>query len=158
MAVAIGMNADTITIARSLSVDRSLRNSLVSAASHYAGQPVEHRPPAPECTGDEKESPECKSLPAACQRDGTSPECRVQLDVEQLRTLGLPLGWSTAVGDPRSIRVAPWWWLVRLVGWFLTACAISLGAPFWFDLLNKISVVRSTVKPQEKSQDEPSKG
>jgi len=45
-----------------------------------------------------------------------------------------------------------------VVGWFLTACAISLGAPLWFDLLNKISVVRSTVKPQEKSPEEPSKG
>ena len=92
------------------------------------------------------------------QRDGTSPECRVQLDLEQLRTLGLPIGWSTALDDPRSIHVAPWWWLVRVVGWFLTACAISLGAPLWFDLLNKISVVRSTVKPQEKSPEEPSKG
>jgi len=28
---------------------------------------------------------------------------------------------------------------------------VSLGAPFWFDMLNKIIVVRSTVKPQEKS-------
>jgi hypothetical protein len=35
--------------------------------------------------------------------------------------------------------------------------AISLGAPFWFDLLNKFIVVRSTVKPQEKSPPEPSK-
>ena len=158
MVVAIGMNADTITIARSLSVDKSLRNALVSAARQYAAQPVGHGLPAPECTADKKESPECESLPVACQRDGTSPECRVQLDLEQLRTLGLPIGWSTALDDPRSIHVAPWWWLVRVVGWFLTACAISLGAPLWFDLLNKISVVRSTVKPQEKSPEEPSKG
>jgi len=34
--------------------------------------------------------------------------------------------------------------------WNLTAC-ISLGAPFWFDMLNKLIVVRSTVKPKEKS-------
>jgi len=149
MVVAGGMNADTITIARSLSVDQSLRNSLVAAASQYAAQPVGHGQPAPECAADKKDSPECKRLPAACQRDGTSPECRVQLDVEQLRTLGLPIGWSTALDDPRSIHVAPGWWLVRAVGWFFTACAISLGAPFWFDLLNKISLVRSTVKPQE---------
>ena len=31
-------------------------------------------------------------------------------------------------------------------------------APFWFDTLNKIIVVRSTIKPQEKSPNEPSKG
>jgi hypothetical protein len=31
-----------------------------------------------------------------------------------------------------------------------------LGAPFWFDLLNKVMVVRSTVKPHEKSPEESS--
>jgi hypothetical protein len=35
--------------------------------------------------------------------------------------------------------------------------AVSLGAPFWFDVLNKFMVVRSTVKPKEKSQTEASK-
>ena len=43
------------------------------------------------------------------------------------------------------------------LGWIMTAFALSLGAPFWFDMLNKLIVVRSTVKPKEKSQDEPSK-
>jgi hypothetical protein len=39
----------------------------------------------------------------------------------------------------------------------VTAIAVSLGAPFWFDVLNKFVVVRSTVKPREKSQEEKSK-
>ena len=42
----------------------------------------------------------------------------------------------------------------HLLGWLLTAFAISFGAPFWFDTLNKIMVIRSTVKPREKSQEE----
>ncbi|HTE25565.1 hypothetical protein [Flavitalea sp.] len=29
-------------------------------------------------------------------------------------------------------------------GWIITALAISLGAPFWFDLLNKVTQVRSS--------------
>ena len=45
----------------------------------------------------------------------------------------------------------------HLFGWLLTALAISLGAPFWFDILNKIIVIRSTVKPKEKSQEDKSK-
>jgi len=45
----------------------------------------------------------------------------------------------------------------HFLGWLLTALAISLGAPFWFDLLNKFIVVRSTVKPKEKSPEEKSK-
>jgi hypothetical protein len=31
-----------------------------------------------------------------------------------------------------------------------------LGAPFWFDVLNKFMVIRSTVKPYEKSPPEAS--
>jgi len=35
-------------------------------------------------------------------------------------------------------------WGGRILGWLLTAFAISLGAPFWFDLLNKIIQLRGT--------------
>ena len=44
-----------------------------------------------------------------------------------------------------------------LLGLALTGFAVSQGAPFWFDLLNKIIVIRSTVKPAEKSRTQPSK-
>ena len=43
------------------------------------------------------------------------------------------------------------------LGWLTTALAIMLGAPFWFDVLNKFMIVRSTVKPDEKSPAEASK-
>jgi hypothetical protein len=37
------------------------------------------------------------------------------------------------------------------VGWILTAVAASLGAPFWFDTLNKFMNVRSVgASPDEK--------
>ena len=32
-----------------------------------------------------------------------------------------------------------------LLGWLITALAISLGAPFWFDLLNKLMKLRNSV-------------
>ncbi|MEM6647446.1 MAG: hypothetical protein AAF730_14475 [Bacteroidota bacterium] len=38
--------------------------------------------------------------------------------------------------------LAPWTWTKVGIGWLLTAIAISLGAPFWFDLLNKVINVR----------------
>ena len=45
--------------------------------------------------------------------------------------------------------------LVRMFfGWLMTAFAVMLGAPFWFDMLNKFMVIRSTVKPREKSREE----
>jgi hypothetical protein len=33
---------------------------------------------------------------------------------------------------------------LKVAGWIITALAISLGAPFWFDLLNKVAQLRST--------------
>jgi len=47
-------------------------------------------------------------------------------------------------------------WIEIGLGWLVTALAIMLGAPFWFDVLNKFVVVRSTVKPHEKSPEEAS--
>lgn len=42
---------------------------------------------------------------------------------------------------------------IRLLGFLITALAISLGAPFWFDLLAKLVVIRNAgVKPEEKKK------
>ena len=71
-------------------------------------------------------------------------------EVAKLGLLGLPIGWNL-----QDLPGSATGWMTRVVGWILTAFAISLGAPFWFDVLNKIMVVRSTVKPKEKSPDEP---
>jgi len=32
-----------------------------------------------------------------------------------------------------------------IIGWLITALALSLGAPFWFDLLNKLMNLRSSL-------------
>ena len=46
-----------------------------------------------------------------------------------------------------------------LFGFLLTALALSLGAPFWFDLLNKLVSIRgSGVKPEEKKSPKPGPG
>lgn len=39
--------------------------------------------------------------------------------------------------------------LLSILGWFITALALSLGAPFWFDLLNKLMKLRASVPPPE---------
>jgi hypothetical protein len=82
---------------------------------------------------------------------------------QELDTLGLPIGWSKGWGAPRqhyqpaSGGLMVWNnVLAPLVGWLLTALAATLGAPFWFDVLNKVMVIRSTVKPHEKSPEEAS--
>ena len=49
-----------------------------------------------------------------------------------------PLGWE---------GVSDWgWggWGTHLLGWLFTAAAVSLGAPFWFDLLSRVAKLRGT--------------
>ena len=74
---------------------------------------------------------------------------------EELKELRLPIGWppktETAPTRFDATSVAN-----SLLGWLLTALAATFGAPFWFDLTNKMMVVRSTVKPREKSPEEAS--
>ena len=61
----------------------------------------------------------------------------------QIGQLGLPIGWSGKV-NPTTLPN-------RIIGWLLTAFAISLGAPFWFDVLNKFISIRSSGRaPEEK--------
>jgi hypothetical protein len=51
----------------------------------------------------------------------------------------LGLGWETY--DSSSFRNI----FYSLIGWMVTALALSLGAPFWFDLLNKLMKLRGSV-------------
>ena len=48
------------------------------------------------------------------------------------------LGWTS-----QSLPKGPLDWLSRIMGWALTATAVSLGAPFWFDVLNRTTRLRN---------------
>ena len=56
--------------------------------------------------------------------------------IDEIEELKLPIGW-----DDANTKGGFWG---SLAGWLITAAAISLGAPFWFDLLGKLARLRST--------------
>jgi len=65
----------------------------------------------------------------------------------QLKAVHLPVGWSdNPFGDPGAQPDLKGW-AYLLGGWVVTALAGMLGAPFWFDVLNKFMNFRSTSKP-----------
>ena len=81
-----------------------------------------------------------------------------------LAEIGIPIGWNAVQwgrfkdqlfnhGCVAGIGFA----IMLLAGYLAVAFAATMGAPFWFDLLGKFMVIRSTVKPKEKSPDEASK-
>jgi hypothetical protein len=50
--------------------------------------------------------------------------------------------YNYVLGVSKEAKFTGW----TILGWLITAFAISLGAPFWFDLLNKLMQVRNSVK------------
>ena len=58
----------------------------------------------------------------------------------------IPIGWDKGNYPDISFIHDPLAWLVKLLGWFITAMAASLGAPFWFDMVNKFINLRGTGK------------
>jgi hypothetical protein len=136
LGIAAVVNADSISIANALARDSALRAAIVGAA--------------------ERRVTLVRPAPAG---DDTTEADRLRSAYNDVAGLGLPIGWSRTAPptDPRAIPATFGDWMLKVLGILLTAFAISQGAPFWFDLLNKFMVVRSTVKPAEKSQEQPSK-
>jgi hypothetical protein len=50
--------------------------------------------------------------------------------------LPLPVGWHDLPHDTAG-------WALKFLGWLLTAAAITLGAPFWFEMLSQFVNLRS---------------
>ncbi len=147
--IAALMNVDAIAIARYLNTNQTARSVLVARVAQLNGTPPNASPGFP-------------GAPISPQpSDLTDPLGFLE------RQGGLPLGWllgpqpgqtrSDFERDWRRAPMSPGGWLLKIAGILFTGFAVTLGAPFWFDVLNKIMVIRSTVKPDEKSPPEPSK-
>ncbi|MCW3104130.1 MAG: hypothetical protein JWO09_2570 [Bacteroidetes bacterium] len=81
-----------------------------------------------------------------------SANAMINSEIKNVNQL-LGLGWECHSTQKCSCQSSTFcvsenvhWW--SLLGWFITALAISLGAPFWFDLLNKLIKMRVAGKPE----------
>ncbi|MGY9369206.1 hypothetical protein [Citrobacter pasteurii] len=57
--------------------------------------------------------------------------------IDVMQSAGFELGWK---GWPQGVAE----WLAKVVGLLVTIFAVSLGGPFWFDILQRVMQVRST--------------
>jgi hypothetical protein len=143
LVLAAVMNVDSLAIVRYLDTNQTARSVLVNRAVQL------------------RDAAGTKPISGPVTSELTDPMGWIA------RQGGLPLGWAlqkqpeqTQSDFDRDWRKPPVTfsgWLAKTAGILFTAFALSLGAPFWFDLLNRFMVVRSTVKPEEKSPPEPSK-
>ena len=61
-----------------------------------------------------------------------------RLEANNLESLdAFPIGWRVAPSGALD-------WFKTLLGWLITTAAVSLGAPFWFDLLSRVANLRGS--------------
>lgn len=141
------LNVDALYVMGRLTADKTFRETVVSAAAKAEA------PAAP-----------ASAAPAGAAL-ATAREARKVLD-----DIGMPMGWFDRAGTNEGSFPTPvqmcgaekgaactptgYSWTRVVLGWLITAFAVMLGAPFWFDVLNRFMVIRSTVKPREKSPEE----
>lgn len=144
--VAIGLNIDAIYIANSMATHTELRKALAdqavkAAEANQVSQAAAPTGPAAAASG---------SLDAAFAAEAQRAKKQAQDAQKQLQNLNLPIGWDGA-GRPVNDFSD---WLLRALGWGLTALAASFGAPFWFQLIGRLAPLRAAgSKPATKSDD-----
>jgi hypothetical protein len=135
LVVTVALNADSFKVATTLWNDPARRASIAEVAKQVAQAKPE--------TGQQVD-------PAKLKQQIEDTE----------NTLGLlPIGWNCVDATTKKKRTS--WECARtelradkelptkIFGWLLTAAALALGAPFWFDLLNKFVNLRGAgIKPQ----------
>ena len=147
--VAGGFNVDTLHVTERLYRDKELRESVAVGAEQFTQKTsAEVFKQCQEKSQAEREKTE------AC---GPMVNLAGAL-AKRSDTFGkLPIGWEGV-----ALRAAPGesaWrtvgiWALRLLGWLLTALAVSVGAPFWFDLLNRFVNIRSSIKRPEVAKEQ----
>jgi hypothetical protein len=151
LVVTVATNADTITIGNTLFRDPAVRSALLAQAETNAQAPKD---PGRTST-DAKASPSAAvdgSAPAAKDSSGQSEKAPIETSLAKLEELALPLGWTVGEkwpGSPLSGKGRERWQAAirtHTAGWLITVVALTLGAPFWFDTINRTISLRAAGK------------
>ena len=120
LGIAISFNVDSLQIYGQLARDPEAANKIALEAAKVV------------------ESQETAEQPLAMKKE------LYDLVNANLKDLKSPLGIGWEHVAPATLT----WqgWLHKAFGWLVTAMAISLGAPFWFDMLRKMVNIRSSGK------------
>lgn len=143
-------NVDTISLANSLSSNPTGRAKMVeiaqqqlNAAKETEKQAVE-KPGAPAANSGSGVTAPSDPLKETKDRTENAAKALAAANAE-LSSAGIQLGWKGPY--PKN----PCDWLSKIIGLLISILAVSLGAPFWFDMLNRVMQIRAAgVSPREK--------
>ena len=137
----VAANVDTIALASSLAANPAARLKMAEIADQrlQAAKTVEN---------DVKEGRRTGAVTLEQARQLTSAAATT-LDntISGVQSAGLRFGWQDSPKSPGEMAS-------KIVGLIISIFAVSLGAPFWFDLLQRFMQVRSAgISPREKGDE-----
>ena len=144
--VTLFFNLNFFTLSKTIYADTKLRNTLVSMADSVS-----------------KEQNPITALQNKLKNDST---VLGEIDPDVLLGVELPIGWKISVNDAgterktwvgKAFRFIGYFFenhftVKNIIGWLIFIMALSLGAPFWFDVMRKLVNVRNAgISPQQKA-------
>jgi hypothetical protein len=142
----VALNADSIVMAKKLWTNQAVRSAVVESAR----------------TRSQREQPEAL-LPLAVHDEANAPKTATAvlphnndvLTAEEQSELSQLTGWSNEVKEwnTRHGWSRAGYAFSHIVGWLLTIVAVTLGAPFWFDTLNRFMNIRSAGRAPDEARD-----
>lgn len=126
--IAVVFNVDVINIYSTLSTNATLREFVANSATEFV-----QTQPAPK---------PIDSIAIAPDFNAARGQMKTLLN-ENIAAIQSPLGlgWDYVVWPAPGEETQ--WWIYKLIGWLITALAVSKGADFWFNLLKQLVSFRS---------------
>jgi hypothetical protein len=131
LVLAVYLNADSIAMIKSLSSNAVLRSSVAAMAQEYAKAiaTAANTSLPPQAADSTKSGNQVAAMRAPADAAW----------YKDLESAGIDLQWHSPPNGALQ-------WVRKIFGLLITVVAVSLGAPFWFDLLNKVVQLRGTGK------------
>jgi hypothetical protein len=137
----IGANVDTVEISKSLASSPEVRTKTMEIAAEMLKDAKAKEERIKTTLGQDKDA-----VKEAVERTKESLEVYNRA-MSGMESSGLQLGWKKPSRD-RDF----WWYLTKAVGLLVSIFAVSLGAPFWFDILQRFMQVRASGASPRKTE------
>jgi|GEM_PF-6739274 len=135
-------------------------NSPFPSRQSFPSSPSSNPSPSPNSSSPPRPLSSVSRFPLPSSSPNPVQIAKYNVD-QSLSDISLPIGWTDNIVDDqlketplpdspeakRKVRILGWYvppMLVRTLGWLVTATAIMMGAPFWFDFLGLFINVRNT--------------
>jgi hypothetical protein len=148
--ITLGLDADSVHIFKALWTNQAVRTAVVESAKRRSQG---ERPEAlmPLVVRNKPNDPRAGAPVAPHNND-------VMTEAERAEMSDLLVGWKDDIKEWGTMNGGQLFrsFLLHIVGWLFTVAAVSLGAPFWFDTLNRFMNIRSAGRAPDEPRDKSS--